>query len=72
MNRLENLDKIFQKFESPNFYPELYTKNKKFNEYKEIKVNDINFLYEKKDEPCKCDLCTSDEACIQKVCDLNK
>ena len=72
MNRLENLDKIFQKFESPNFYPELYTKNKKSNDYKEIKVNDINFLYEKKDEPCKCDLCTSDEACIQKVCDLNK
>ena len=72
MNKLDNFDEIFQKFESPNFYPELEAKNKISNEYKEIKVNDINFLYEKKDEPCKCDLCTSDEACIQKVCDLNK
>ena len=72
MNKLNNFDEIFQKFESPNFYPELDAKNKISNEYKEIKVNDINFLYEKKDEPCKCILCTNDGACIQKVCDLNK
>ena len=72
MNKLDNLDKIFEKFESPNIYPELDTKNKKSNEYKEIKVNDIHFLYDKKDEQCKCELCTNDDACIQKVCDLNK
>jgi len=72
MNKLDNLDKIFEKFESPNIYPELDIKNKISNEYKEIKVNDIHFLYDKKDEQCKCELCTNDDACIQKVCDLNK
>ena len=72
MNKLENLDKIFEKFESPLIYPELDAKNKICKEYQEIKVDDINFMYVKKEEKCKCELCTSDAACIQKVCDLNK
>ena len=69
MNKLDNLDKVFAKFESPCAFVE-NDKNKK--DYKEMKVEDICYFCAKKGKPCECELCTSDNACIQKVCNLNK
>ena len=69
MNKLENLDKIFAKFESPGVFPE---KDKNKNDFKEIKIEDICYLCDEQERECKCELCTNDNACIQKVCDLNK
>ena len=68
MNKLSDINQIFQKYE-------IYgnnTKVSKLYEYKEIKIDNINIIHEKLDNKCKCDLCTNDESCIQKVCDLNK
>ena len=70
MNKLDNLDKIFEKFESPSLYSD--TNKDLNNDYIEIKIEDLCFLCDKKGQKCKCDLCTDNEACIQKVCDLNK
>ena len=67
MNKLDNLDKIFEKFELDDI-----DKNKNFNDYLEIKLEDVCFLCDSKEPNCKCDLCINDEACIQKVRELNK
>jgi hypothetical protein len=70
MNKFKDINQIFEKFEISN------GKNgKKLNkeyEYKEIKVDNINFINCDQNLKCNCDLCTSDEACIKKVSDLNK
>ena len=69
MNKFKDINQIFEKFEISN------GKNgKKYKEYeyKEIKVDNINFINCDQNLKCKCDLCTSDEACIKKVSDLNK
>ena len=68
MNKLSDINQIFQKYE-------IYGNNTKINklyEYKEIKIDNINIIHDKMNTKCKCDLCTNDESCIQKVCDLNK
>ena len=67
MNKLQNLDDIFTKFESPIIY-----ENRKRNDYIETKVEEICFCCENYEKNCKCDLCINDEACIQKVCEINK
>ena len=63
MNKFTCLDDIFQKYE-------IYVKNKEKNNYKEIKIGNINLSHN--DESCQCELCTNDEACIKKVSDINK
>ena len=69
MNKLENLDKIFEKIELSVKFNE---KSDKFrNEFKEIKVENICYSCDN-NKKCECDLCINDEACIKKVCDLNK
>ena len=67
MNKLENLDQIFAKYELLN---ENIDNNN--NIYETIKVDNINYFYDRNKAKCECNLCKSDEACIQKVCDLNK
>ena len=64
MNKLNNIDEIFEKFE----------KSIKYNlikDYKEIKINDINLKNQCECE-CECELCKNDDACIKKVSNLNK
>ena len=69
MNKFKDINQIFEKFENVNGHAD---KISKIYEYKEIKVDNINILHDGKNLQCKCDLCTSDEACIKKVGDLNK
>ena len=67
INKLENIDQIFAKYKLLN--ENTFNNN---NIYVEIKVDAINYFYDIKREQYDCDLCKSDEACIKKVCDLNK
>ena len=63
MNQLKSIEEIFQKFE--------ISIKKNSTNYKEIKINNIN-LQNKGAVICNCELCTSDNACIKKVIDMNK
>lgn len=69
MNKLSGINQIFQKYE---IYGNKNTKINKLYDYKEIKIDNINIINDKLDNKCKCELCTNDNSCIQKVCDLNK
>ena len=69
MNKLSDINQIFQKYEING---NNNTKINKLYEYKEIKIDNINIIHDKLDNKCKCNLCTNDQSCIQKVCDLNK
>ena len=69
MNKLDNVDKIFEKIELSVKISE--KKNLREN-FKTVKLDDINYICDEKDKKCKCYLCMNDEACIKKVCDLNK
>ena len=68
MNKLKNLEQIFEKFELPI----VYESKKPFNEFKETKVEEMCFCCENNGKNCKCDLCVNDDACIQKVYNINK
>ena len=65
MNKLKALDEIFIKFEP------YFNNNLKIENYKEIKIDDINYESNAKSK-CDCDLCKNDEACLKKVMDINK
>jgi len=69
MNKLSGINQIFQKYE---ICGNNNNKNNQLYEYKEIKIDNINIINDKPNSKCKCDLCTNDDSCIQKVCDLNK
>ena len=66
MNKFKDLNQIFEKFEIIN------GKKDKLYDYKQIKIDNINIINDDKNYQCKCDLCTNDRACFQKVYDLNK
>ncbi len=70
MNKLKDIHQIFEKFE--NCYAKNGEKANKVYEYKEIKVDSINIINNGEYLKCNCDLCVNDEACVKKVCDLNK
>ena len=63
MNHLKSIDAIFEKYE-------ICLKNETYD-YKEIKINNINLQNNEKIN-CNCELCTNDNACIQKVIYINK
>ena len=71
MNQIENIDKVFERYESESIYPDIYKKNKNVDDLLEMKVNDINYLHNKNDT-CDCELCNNDEAIVKKMCDINK
>ena len=62
MNKYKDLSQLFDKFEV----------SKKIYDYKEIKIDNINIINDGNNFECKCELCTDDKACIQKIMDLNK
>ena len=62
MNKFKDLNQLFEKFQI----------NKSSQEYKEIKIDNINLINDDKNMECKCNLCTDENACIQKICELNK
>ena len=62
MNKFKDLNQIFDKFEI----------NKRLDEYKEIKIDNINIINNDENIECKCNLCTDEMACIQKICNINK
>ena len=62
MNKLKNIDEIFEKYE-------ICTKNKSVN-YKEIKINSLNLSNDDQIK-CNCELCRDDDACIRKVMTIN-
>lgn len=70
MNKLKDINQIFEKFE--NCKAKNGEKANKVYEYKEIKVDNINIINNGEYLKCNCDLCVNDEACVKKVCDLNK
>ena len=71
MNKFRDINQIFEKFEINNDnIGNNHVKN--LSIFKEVKIDNINIINDVKNMKCKCDLCTNDEACIQKVCDLNK
>ena len=63
MNKLNNIDDIFIRFEQS-----IKNENQK-NDYKEIKIDEINI---NNNNICNCDLCKNENACVKKVLDINK
>ena len=63
MNKLKNIDDIFEKYENG-------IKNRDMN-FKEIKISNLN-LSKNEEMKCNCELCINDDACIRKVSEINK
>ena len=64
MNKLKNIEEIFDKYEI-----NIKNKNKNIN-YKEMKIDNLN-LSNNEELKCNCKLCRDDEACIKKVMEIN-
>ena len=62
-HKFDDLNQIFQRFDILKYN----SKN-----YKEIKLDNVNTLNDGSIIKCKCDLCTNNNACFQKVSELNK
>ena len=63
MNKLNNIDNIFIKFEQ-----NIKNENQK-NDYKEIKIDEINI---NNNNTYNWDLCKNENACVKTVLDINK
>ena len=65
MNKLTNIEKIFEKYESS------INTEEKANKLKQEKIYELNFINNVLPE-CNCDLCQNEIACVKKVADMNK
>ena len=65
MNKLQNIEKIFEKFELS------IKTDEKDNELRQVKIDELNLINNVLPK-CDCDLCQNEQACIKKVADLNK
>ena len=65
MNKLTNIEEIFEKYELS------IKSEEKANELKQEKIYELNLINNILPE-CNCDLCQNELACIKKVADMNK
>ena len=59
MNKLNSIDEVFKRYNDI-----------KIKDFQEIKIDELNLRNSK--NICECDLCKNEEACVQKVVDINK